>query len=134
MSHRPLPRKRPKPKSDLKIEYLATSALTPDPNNVRRHTDRQIAKLCRIIDAYGWSNPIVIDEANFVIAGHARLEAAKRLGMTTVPVVRLSHLTPPQKRALAIADNKMTDESDWDGDALRLTLIELADLKFDFDV
>jgi 16S rRNA G966 N2-methylase RsmD len=134
MSHPSPPGKPSNSKSDLKIEYLATTALTPDPNNARRHTDRQIKQLCHIIGELGWSNPIVVDEACLVIAGHARLEAAKRLGMQTVPVVRLTHLTPAQKRALAIADNKMTDESDWDGEALRLELVKLADLELDFDV
>jgi hypothetical protein len=128
------PRLLPGDSSPLKIEYLSASALTPDPNNARRHPNRQIGKLARIINELGWSSPIVADETGLVIAGHARLEAAKRLGMAIVPVVRLTHLTPVQKRALAIADNKMTDESDWDGEALRLELIKLADLEINFDV
>ncbi|MEK7343828.1 MAG: DNA methyltransferase [Pseudomonadota bacterium] len=118
----------------LEIEYLATSALTPDPRNARKHSAKQIAKLAHIISEFGWSSPIIIDELNMVLAGHARLQAAKSLRMTDVPCVRLPHLDAPAKKALAIADNAMTDASSFDDSILRETLIELTGLEFDLDL
>jgi DNA modification methylase len=121
-------------KPNLKIEYLATSALTPNPENVRLHTPNQIARLGRIITKLGWSSPIVIDEHGLILAGHARLEAARLIAMPSVPCVRLVHLDPAQKKTLAIADNKMTDASRFDDQALRDVLIELTNLDFDVEL
>jgi hypothetical protein len=120
--------------SNLKIEYLAPSALTPNPQNVRSHTRRQIAKLARIIKKLGWSTPIVVDESGLILAGHARLEAALLLGLTVAPCVRLTHLSPAEKLALAIADNKLSDESSFDDAALRAILIGLTDIDFDVEL
>lgn len=118
----------------LHIEYLLICTLIPDPKNTRRHSARQIAKLVKIINALGWSTPIVIDENNRVLAGHARLAAAKKLGMDKVPCIRLSHLDAAQKKALAVADNAMTDTSSFDDTLLREVLIELGDLDFDLEL
>lgn len=119
------------PTSPLQIEHLPTFSLVPDPRNARKHSAKQIAKLSQIIVDLGWSSPIVIDEANMVLAGHARLAAAKAIGMEQVPCVRLNHLGSAQKKALAIADNAMTDASSFDDKILREVLIELGDLDFD---
>jgi DNA modification methylase len=121
-------------RANLAIEYLATTSLTPDPKNARKHSARQIGKLARIIADYGWSSPIVTDEERVVIAGHARLAAAKSLGMIEVPCVRLAHLSAAQKKALAIADNAMTDASNFDDRVLREVLLELTDLNFDMEL
>ena len=93
----------------LAIEYLATTALRPNPKNPRRHSAKQVGKLARLIDEFGWSTPMVVDENNGVLAGHGRLEAAKALNLPQVPCVRLSHLSEAKKTALAIADNAMSD-------------------------
>jgi len=119
---------------DLRIEYLATSALTPDPANARRHKSKQITKLAAIMSELGFSSPIVIDETGRVLAGHARLLAAKLLGMLTVPCIRLTYLSPAQKKALALADNKMSDESDFDDTLVRSILLELTDLDFNVEL
>ena len=118
----------------LKIEYLPTGELIPDSRNARRHTAKQIARLADIIQAFGWSSPIVIDEDKVILAGHARLAAARTLGLHEVPCICLCHLTAAQKTALAIADNKMSDESTFDDDALRQALIELTGLDFDIEL
>ncbi len=129
------PRKKRNARSPkLQVEHLPPSSLKPDPRNARRHTDRQIHKLARIIREMGWSNPIVIDEVGMILAGHARLVAAQLLGRKVVPCVRLAHLTVAQKTALAIADNKLSDESTFDDAALRAVLIELANLDFDLEL
>jgi DNA modification methylase len=128
------PKKRSARANDLELENLPPGSLTPDPRNARRHTNRQVHKLARIIREFGWSAPIIIDENNMILAGHARCEAAMRLGMKRVPCVRLTHLTEAQKKALAIADNKLTDESSFDDEALRTILIELTDIDFEVEL
>jgi DNA modification methylase len=120
--------------SKLKLEVVAITLLIPDPKNARRHSGKQIAKLARIIKEFGWSNPVVIDEASRILAGHARLAAAKRLGLNRVPCLRLTHLSEAQKRALALADNKIGDESSWDEDVLRLVLADLIQVNFDVEL
>ncbi len=117
--------------SRLQIEYLSVGSLTPDPKNARKHSSKQIAKLAQIIDKFGFSTPIIHDEAGMILAGHARLAAAKSLGMTEVPGIRLSHLNGAEKKALAIADNAMTDASAFDDKILREVLIDLTGLDFD---
>jgi DNA modification methylase len=120
--------------SVIRVVSVATGLVRPDPLNARRHSSKQIAKLVRIVGELGWLNPILIDEDNLIVAGHARLEAAKQLGMKEVPCIRLTHLTAAQKKALAIADNKIGDESDFDPDALRAVLIDLTSLDFDVEL
>lgn len=126
--------KRKQAPEQLKIIYLSVKSLVEDPKNARKHSAQQIAKLARIIAKMGWSSPIVIDENNMIIAGHARLLAALSLGMAEVPCVRLSHLDAASKKALAIADNAMSDASGWDSSILRETLIELTGLDFNLEL
>ena len=118
-------RSRPLDARDLSIESLAISALTPDPRNARKHPQRQLARLKAVIDELGFNDPILVDEQLGVIAGHARLEAAKALGMQKIPCVRLSHLSEGQKTALAIADNKLGDMSYFDPELLAKQLADL---------
>ena len=87
----------------IKIQQIPVAALEPDPRNARTHSKRQVRQIGASIQEFGFVNPILIDEADRIIAGHARRDAAAQLGLETVPVIRLSHLTRHQKRALAIA-------------------------------
>ena len=85
--------------NDLRIEYVGVETLRPDPNNARTHSKKQIRQIARSIEEFGFVNGILVDDSLQVIAGHGRLLAAKLLGMDTVPIVRLTHLTPKQRRA-----------------------------------
>jgi ParB-like chromosome segregation protein Spo0J len=106
------------PELDLTVEYLPTSSIIPDPKNARKHPPRQLAQLKAGIGHFGFAVPVLIDENSVLIAGHARLEAAHSLGMPLVPTIRLEHLNAAQKKALALADNKLGDLSSFDPDAL----------------
>ena len=118
----------------LQIEYLATSALKPDAHNARKHSRRQITRLKTAVAEFGFTNPILVDEHLKVIAGHARLRAAKELAMEKVPCIRLEYLSEPQKTALAIADNKLADLSEFDPKALAAQLAELCAIDFPIEV
>src|SRR3984893_1844402 len=96
------------------VEMVPIDALKPNPKNAKKHPDRQIALLEENIEQFAFTNPILIDEANQMIGGHARYAAAKRLGFRHLPAIRLSHLTPAQKRAVAIANNKLAELASWD--------------------
>ncbi|HRI90360.1 MAG TPA: site-specific DNA-methyltransferase [Accumulibacter sp.] len=116
----------------LNVEYRKVETLIPCARNPRTHTAEQVAKIAASIVEYGWTNPILVDGDNGIVAGHGRLAAARKLNLDDVPVIELAHLTPTQKRAYLIADNRMALDAGWD-DAL-LTL-ELEDLKLaDFDL
>jgi DNA modification methylase len=119
--------------SALQVEELPIDAIHEYANNSRMHTVEQIELIARSITEYGWTNPILIDADSEIIAGHARLQAAHSLGMATVPTIRLGHLTPTQKRALVIADNKIAiTGTQWDFTLLK---VELAELKLEgFDL
>lgn len=103
----------------LQIVYRQVEDLIPYEKNSRTHSEEQIEKVVSSIKEFGWTNPILIDEDQGIIAGHGRLEAAKRLGMKEVPVLVLTGLTEAQKRAYIIADNKLALEAGWDEDLLR---------------
>ena len=118
----------------LTVETRKVEALIPYARNPRTHSDAQIAQLAASIVEFGWTNPILVDGDNGVIAGHGRLLAARKLGMTEVPVIELAHLTPAQKRALVIADNRLALDADWDEAMLVLELAELADIGFELDL
>jgi DNA modification methylase len=116
------------------LEFLAITDLTPDPRNSRKHDRAQIRDLARCMEAFGFNAPILIDKHRRIIAGHARWEAAKLLGLTQVPVIRLEHLTEIEARAYALADNQLGDRSAWDDSKLAIRLKELSDLALDFDI
>ncbi|MFN7754982.1 MAG: site-specific DNA-methyltransferase [Holosporales bacterium] len=97
-----------------KIENIAPSRLNPYKNNPRTHTAEQIAQVAASIQEFGFTNPILADQDNRVIAGHCRLLAAQQQGLDSVPVIRLAHLTPAQRRAYIIADNKLALNAGWD--------------------
>ncbi len=118
----------------LTVETRKVEALIPYARNPRTHSDAQVAQLAASIVEFGWTNPILVDGDNGVIAGHGRLLAARKLGMTEVPVIELAHLTPAQKRALVIADNRLALDAGWDEAMLVLELAELADIGFELDL
>src|SRR4051794_9487094 len=106
--------------------------LIPYARNARTHSAAQVAQLAASIREFGFTNPILVDGERGVIAGHGRLLAARKLGLTEVPTIELSHLTPAQKRAYILADNRLALSAGWDDDLLR---IELGDLQADgFDL
>ena len=116
---------------DLSIEYRTIDELIPFINNARTHSDAQVAQLAASIREFGWTNPVLVDGANGVIAGHGRLHAARKLGMDRVPVIELGHLSPTQKRAYILADNRLAENAGWDDELLKLELEELRLADFD---
>lgn len=112
----------------------AVSSLIPYSNNPRTHTKKQIRQIARSIERFGWTNPILIDAENGVIAGHGRLEAAKQLGMSEVPVLRLDHMSEAEKQAYIIADNKLAENAGWDDALLAAELQGLFDLDIDVEL
>jgi DNA modification methylase len=118
----------------MKIEQRPIEALIPYINNSRKHSDEQVAQIAASIKEFGWTNPILVDGDNGLIAGHGRLLAARKLGMAKVPVIELDHLSENQKKALIIADNKLALNSDWDNNLLMIELQELDSEDFDLSV
>ena len=116
------------------IEYLAAIDLVLNPNNARTHSRKQIRQLANSITEFGFTNPILIDDANLVLAGHGRLAAARQLGMDRVPCLRLASMTPEQKRAYALADNKIALNAGWDEAMLAAELGALLHIDFAFDI
>lgn len=110
----------------LKYEMRSASDLRPSAANPRRHPKKQIDDLIRSIQAYGFTNPVLIDEQDEVIAGHGRLIAAKRMRLDEVPTLTVDGLNDEQKRALRIADNKIAQGSSWDTDLLNSELVALS--------
>jgi len=119
---------------DLQIEYLAVDALKRYPRNARVHSRRQIRQIADSIRKFGFTNPLLIDDHNMVLAGHGRLEAARLLKLERVPCVRLGSMTAEQKRAYVLADNKLALNAGWDEEVLALELKSLLDVDLDFDI
>jgi ParB family transcriptional regulator, chromosome partitioning protein len=109
----------------LQIEQIQLATLIPYINNSRTHSDEQVAQIAASIKEFGFNNPILVDKDNSIIAGHGRLQAARKLGLTEVPCVRLEHLTETQRKAYIIADNRLALNAGWDNELLRLELNEL---------
>lgn len=117
--------------AQLKITYKKTEDLIPYARNSRTHDESQVAQIAASIKEFGWTNPILLDGKNGIIAGHGRVMAAQKLGETKVPTIELSHLTNHQKRAYIIADNKLALNSGWDNELLALELDDLKDAGYD---
>ena len=115
----------------MKIEQRLISELIPYANNARTHNAEQITQIASSIKEFGFNNPILIDKDNGIIAGHGRLEAAKKLGLTKVPTIKLEHLTDSQRKAYILADNRIAINSEWD---IELLSLELKDLDAEFDL
>ena len=117
-----------------KVEPWPTARLIPYARNARTHSDEQVAQIAASIVEFGFTNPVLAGSDGVIIAGHGRLAAAQRLGLTEVPVVVLDHLTPTQRRALIIADNRIAENSGWDPELLRLEIDALRDDAFDLSL
>jgi len=118
----------------LQIEMWPVDRLIPYARNARTHTDEQVAQVAASIVEFGWTNPILVGADCVIIAGHARLAAARKLRMTEVPVIVLDHLTPAQRRALVLADNKLALNAGWDEEMLRVELASLKEEDYDLDL
>lgn len=122
------------PVNELVISYLSLEELRPYRGNPRTHSAKQIGQISRSIQTFGFVNPVLLDRDLGIIAGHGRVEAARKLGMRTVPTVRLDHMTESQKRAYIIADNKLAENAGWDEELLKLEFQYLSDLDIEFDL
>lgn len=122
---------RPNTLSDLVIDLREIASLRPAARLVRTHSKKQIALLAKSIAEFGWTVPILIDDTGQILAGHARVAAAKSLGHTSVPTICLSSLSEVQKRAYVIADNRLAELAGWDRELLLLEFKEMAALDID---
>ena len=119
---------------NLRIEQLSVEGLAAYGRNARTHSEAQVAQIAGSIAEFGFVNPVLIDEKGTIIAGHGRVLAARKLGLTDVPVVRLDHLTDIQRRALTIADNRIAEGAGWDEQVLAGELSTLAAEHFDMEL
>jgi len=117
-----------------KLEWRSVSTLIPYARNSRTHSDEQIAQIAASIKEFGWTNPILIDGDNGIIAGHGRLSAARKLGHEEVPVIELKDLTKTQRKAYIIADNRLALNAGWDNEMLTIELNDLMADGFALDI
>jgi DNA modification methylase len=120
--------------TDLQVVRWPVEKLIPFARNARTHSDEQVAQIAASIAEFGWANPILAGADGIIIAGHARLLAARKLGLTEVPVIVLDHLSETQRRALVIADNRLALNAGWDEEMLRVELESLREGEFDLDL
>ena len=118
----------------MQIETIEIAALNPSATNSRTHSKEQILQIAASINEFGFTNPVLIDDSNGIIAGHGRVMAAREIGLDSVPCIRLSHLTEIQRRAYIIADNKLALNAGWDDELLRIELKGLEELGFDLEL
>ena len=120
----------------LQVELRPLATLKPAARHARRHSERQIEQVASSIRQFGFTNPIIIDADGTIVAGQARVEAARLLGIEDVPTLALAYLTPAELKAYRLADNKIAANADWDPEILRLDFEELSllDLPFDLEV
>ena len=116
----------------MKIEYKDINDLIPYVNNTRTHSEEQINQIASSIKEFGFTNPVLIDKNDGLIAGHGRVMGAKKLGLKEVPTITLDNLTEAQKKAYIIADNKIALNSGWDEELLKIELQQLQEMDFDF--
>lgn len=120
--------------SKLKIVYRKVNTLLPYARNARTHSDAQVAQIASSIREFGFTQPILLDGENGIIAGHGRWQASVLLGLAEVPTIDLGHMTDSQKKAYIIADNKLALNSGWDEQLLELEIQDLRDAGFDIDL
>jgi DNA modification methylase len=108
------------------VQLLRTASLTPSPRNARTHSKKQVRQIANSIQRFGWTTPVLADENRIIVAGHGRYLAALERGLDKIPVIIVSHLTEAEKRALALADNKIADNAGFDRKILAAELGELA--------
>lgn len=116
------------------IKTMPVEGLIPYARNSRTHSEEQVAQIAASIKEFGFLNPIIVDGSNGIVAGHGRVLAARKLGMTELPCVEASHLTDTQRRAYVIADNKLALNAGWDDEALRVEFAQLSDDGFDLEI
>jgi DNA modification methylase len=121
-------------KPDLHIERWPLERLIPYARNPRTHTEEQVAQIAASIAEFGFVNPVLVGADGVIVAGHARVMAARKLGMTEVPVIALDHLSEAQRRALVIADNRLAQNAGWDEEMLRVELEALREDEFNLDL
>ena len=134
MTHKPVSCSAAGLTARRQISFVSPEQLTPNPNNPRKHNNAQILALAKGIRELGFNAPVLVDKHFTILAGHARVEAAKVAGLSEVPVVLLDHLSVAQAKAYVLADNKLAERSTWDEVKLAVQLKELADLAVDFDM
>ena len=118
----------------FELQYRPVGHLNNNPSNARCHSKHQIRQIANSIKTFGFTNPVLLGKDNTIIAGHGRVAAAKLLGITTVPTIRLENLTPDQIRAYVIADNRLAEKAGWDRAILAIELQHLISIDSDFDV
>ena len=116
------------------VEYVPPASIVPNRINPRKHSRQQIEALAHSIEAFCFNAPILVDGENRIVAGHARFEAARLLGLQEVPVIRLEHLSEPQAKAYMLADNKLTDRSGWDDAKVSIILKDLSEMALEFAI
>lgn len=117
-----------------KLERVAIDALQPYPGNARTHSKKQVQQIVRSIERFGFTNPVLVDASNGIIAGHGRVLAAQAMGLKDVPCLRLSHLTEADKRAYILADNKLAQNAGWDKELLAIELQRLVEVAYDVEL
>ncbi len=122
------------PSFEHKIVFSPISALTPYPNNARKHTKRQVKQIARSIESFGFTNPVLVGNDGQILAGHGRIEAAKFLGITIIPTIMLAHLSAAERKAYVLADNKLALNANWDQDMLAIELQGLIGLDFELEL
>ena len=120
--------------TNLQVVTWPVEKLIPYARNARTHSAEQVAQVAASIAEFGWTNPILAGADGIVIAGHARLLAARKLGMTEVPVIVLDHLTESQRRALVLADNRLALNAGWDEEMLRVEIAALDEDGFNLEL
>ena len=118
----------------MEIKQVKIVDLKPYDKNARTHSPKQVEEIARSIKVFGFTNPVLIDQKNMIIAGHGRVMGAKELGMTEVPVIRIEYLSEAEKRAYILADNKLAEKAGWDKEILAIELQELMIIEDDFDI
>lgn len=116
------------------MKTVKIAELKPYPKNARTHSPKQIRQIAKSIKTFGFTNPLLVDKDNCILAGHGRVEAAKLAGLTEVPVVCITHFTPAQKKAYILADNRLAELSGWDKDLLKIEIEEINQLDCNFDL
>lgn len=117
----------------LKIEYIEPKKLKPHPKNPRIHPESALKKLEMSIKEYGWTNPVLVSSDNFILAGHARLKAAERAGLKTVPIIRLP-LSGKKADAYLVADNRLNQDTSWNFLVLKELLVDLDNGEFNLEI
>jgi len=118
----------------MKVKTTPVRELRPHPNNARTHSRKQVKQIAKSIEKFGFCNPVLVDDAKQIIAGHGRVEAAKLLGLEVVPTCLICHLSEAEKRAYILADNKLAENAGWDRELLAIELQGLIELDVDIEL